>query len=241
MLSLESVALDPTRVRDPNAWYWKVPAVRAIREEGLRLTAPVTVIVGENGTGKSTVVEAVAAAWSSQLRSAVDFWAPEPRDEDSDLHWCLHLEGEVPRPAGGCFLRAEAMHGHFSGVDSAGTSERGFGGELNTRSHGESFLGFLESRLTERGLFILDEPESALSFTSCLRLLALIDVVVGQGSQVLLATHSPCWPQCPMPPSWSSARTASAHRSGTSSSWSNTGRRSSPGAAHTCATSSPLG
>ncbi len=118
MLSLDSVTLDPTRVRDPNAWYWKVPAFRAIGEEGLRLTAPVTVIVGENGTGKSTVVEAVAAAWSSRLRSAVDFWTPEPGDEDSDLHWCLRLEEEVPRPAGGCFLRAEAMHGHFSGVDS---------------------------------------------------------------------------------------------------------------------------
>lgn len=68
---------------------------------------------------------------------------------------------------------------------------RAFGGRLNTLSHGESFLAFLESRLDERGLFLLDEPESALSFTSCLRLLALIGAAVETGSQVVLTTHSP--------------------------------------------------
>jgi predicted ATPase len=62
---------------------------------------------------------------------------------------------------------------------------------LNARSHGEGFLAFLESRTLERGLWILDEPESALSFRSSLRLLALLHGVAGAGSQVLLATHSP--------------------------------------------------
>lgn len=65
------------------------------------------------------------------------------------------------------------------------------GVRCTARSHGEGFLAFLEERTTERGLWILDEPESALSFRSCLRLLALLDGVVAAGSQVLLATHSP--------------------------------------------------
>jgi predicted ATPase len=102
----------------------------------------------------------------------------------------LLLTGERPRPQGGCFLRAEAMHGPFGSLDRDGVTWE-FGGRLNTRSHGESFLAYLESRLTERGLFIFDEPEAALSFTSCLRLLGIIDVMTCRGSQVVLATHSP--------------------------------------------------
>jgi predicted ATPase len=188
---LDRVEIDPARVREPRAWYFDVPAIAALREAGLNLDPRVTVVVGENGSGKSTFVEAVAAAWRSGLRSAVRHWGPRPADEDADLHWALSLQGERPRPDGGCFLRAEAMHGLFTEVDASGTSLRAFNGGLNTRSHGEAFLGYLESRVTERGLFVLDEPEAALSFTSCLRLLSLLAAVTDAGSQVVLATHSP--------------------------------------------------
>jgi predicted ATPase len=98
-------------------------------------------------------------------------------------------------PQGGCFLRAESMHVLFGDIDAGAGVHAGaaaaFGGELNVRSHGESFLAYLESRLMERGLFVLDEPEAALSFTSCLRLVSLIGAVVDGGSQMVLATHSP--------------------------------------------------
>ena len=82
------------------------------------------------------------------------------------------------------------MHGLFTQVDR-GTPHQVFDGALNARSHGESFLAFLRSRDTERGLFILDEPEAALSFQSCLQLMVLMDSLVVDGSQFLLATHSP--------------------------------------------------
>ena len=118
-------------------------------------------------------------------------WGPEPSEEDADLFWAVTLDADRPLSHGGCFLRAEAMHSLFSIADSDSTVDRQFGGRLNTRSHGESFLAFLQSRLTERGLFILDEPEAALSFTSCLQLLVLLDAITRAGSQVLLATHSP--------------------------------------------------
>jgi predicted ATPase len=85
------------------------------------------------------------------------------------------------------------MHGVFAGIDSAAIELRAFDGvPLNARSHGEGFLALLESRTTERGLWILDEPESALSFRSSLRLLALLAGVAETGSQVVLATHSLC-------------------------------------------------
>jgi predicted ATPase len=191
MAILDRVEIDESRVLARDAWYFDVPAIAMLRTDGVNLDPRVTVVVGENGSGKSTFVEAVAAAWRSGLHSAVKHWGPLPADEDADLHWALSLRGERPRPDGGCFLRAEAMHGLFTAVDAAGTSLRAFDGSLNTRSHGEAFLGYLESRVTERGLFLLDEPEAALSFTSCLRLLSLLAAVADAGSQVVLATHSP--------------------------------------------------
>lgn len=191
MAILDRVEIDEARVRTPHAWYFDVPAIATLRTAGVDLDPRVTVIVGENGSGKSTFVETVAVAWRSRLRSEVGHWGPGAAEEDADLHRALTLHGEWPRPDGGCFLRAEAMHGLFTDVDAAGTSLRAFDGRLNTRSHGEAFLGYLESRLTERGLFLLDEPEAALSFTSCLRLLSLLAAVADAGSQVVLATHSP--------------------------------------------------
>ena len=80
----------------------------------------------------------------------------------------------------------------FAGLDAAAIELRAFDGiPLNRRSHGAAFLALLESRTTERGLWVLDEPESALSFRSSLRLLALLHGIPAAGSQVLLATHSP--------------------------------------------------
>jgi predicted ATPase len=154
--------------------------------------APVTVLVGENGSGKSTLVEAIASAWRASLTAQVKHWGPGPSAEDAGLGRNLQLAGAWPRPQGGVWLRGEAMHGLFSGIDSAAVELRAFDGvPLNSRSHGEGFLALLESRTTERGLWILDEPESALSFRSSLRLLALLAGVAETGSQVLLATHSP--------------------------------------------------
>ena len=174
---------------DPDAWYWRVPAVAQLRERGLDLDSAVTVLVGENGSGKSTLIEGLAAAWGRRLTAQVHHWTPTAGDEDADLGWHLRLDGEWPPPQGGCFLRAEAMHAHFATLE---TDTRAFDGRgLNTRSHGESFLAFLESRRTERGLYLLDEPEAALSFRSCLALLVLLGDAVAAGSQVLLATHSP--------------------------------------------------
>jgi predicted ATPase len=154
--------------------------------------APATVLVGENGSGKSTVVEAIAHAWRGSLTAQVKHWGPMPSAEDAGLWRELSLSGAHPRPQGGVWLRGEAMHGVFAGIDTEAFELRPFDGiPLNARSHGEGFLALLESRTTERGLWVLDEPESALSFRSSLRLMALLHAMTAAGSQVLLATHSP--------------------------------------------------
>ena len=199
MAVLDRVAIDEQRLADreliPDPWFVELPVIAQLRREGLDLDPRVTVIVGENGSGKSTFVEGLAGRWGGSLTAHVRHWRPERSHEDSGLDRALLLTGERPRPQGGCFLRAESMHALFGAIDrGAGPHEgsvRAFGGALNTRSHGESFLAFLESLLSERGLFVLDEPEAALSFASCLRLLALIGLVTDGGSQVVLATHSP--------------------------------------------------
>jgi predicted ATPase len=189
---LERITVEPGRMRGGAAWYWDVPAIRTVRDNGLPLRDGVSVLVGENGSGKSTLIEAIAFAWSRLLPAAVHHWGPRPSAEDTDLHFCLELHGPRPVPQGGCFLRAEAMHAHFASIDEAGTELRAFDGRaLNTRSHGEGFLAFLESRRFERGLYLLDEPEAALSFRSCLTLIALLGDAVAAGSQVILSTHSP--------------------------------------------------
>lgn len=200
MALLEQIAVVPrsgvTWDYDPAAWYFEIPATAQLRAEGLRLDSAVTVLVGENGSGKSTLVEAVATAWHQSLTGAqAEHWLAGAGPEDADLHRHLEFTGHQPRPHGGCFLRAETMHATFSRADAAGV--RDYGGRLNTRSHGESFLGSLSGRPVEIGLWVLDEPEAALSFQSCLALLALLSDLASEGSQILLATHSPVLAACP--------------------------------------------
>jgi predicted ATPase len=189
-LPLTRVSVGPD-VLEPDAWYWQLPAVAQLRDEGMTL-APTTVLVGENGSGKSTMIEAVAENWRRSLTAQVKHWGPKPSAEDAGLWRELSLSGARPRPQGGVWLRGEAMHGVFAGIDRTETELRAFDGvPLNERSHGEGFLALLESRTMERGLWILDEPESALSFRSSLRLMALLHGMAAAGSQVLLSTHSP--------------------------------------------------
>lgn len=183
----------------PGQWPYTMPAVAQIAEQGLDLDPGVTVLIGENGSGKSTLVEALAAAWGRRITSFRQDWvqqaAAQPSPEDSDLHRALQLQFTRGGPTGGLFLRAERLHaqiGSFSGPGSRGRWNDRLGGDrLLTRSHGEGFLQVLSAMTAEAGLYVLDEPESALSFDSCLVLLALMADMRAAGSQIVLATHSP--------------------------------------------------
>lgn len=172
---------------DPGGWPYSIPAVADLMRDGLDLD-DVTILVGENGSGKSTIVEAVAMAYglnaeggSTGARNST--WASE-----SPLHRSLRLVRGGGASKWGYFLRAETMHGLFSYLQASGP-ERDF----HSRSHGEAFWEMVTtSRFDGRGFFVFDEPEAGLSFDAQLRLLAMLHEVGGRrGAQVLLATHSP--------------------------------------------------
>jgi predicted ATPase len=179
----------------PDAWPFTLPVVRQIvTEGGFEIPAGVTVLVGENGSGKSTLIEALAGAYprSGVANPFVNLLGPGQSAEDSPLARCLRARTHRLASPAGFFLRAEAMHAYIAAIDSDPTQRRAWGGQLlNQQSHGESFLSVLRHRFTDVGVYFLDEPEAALSFQSCLGLLALLHDMREQGSQVVVATHSP--------------------------------------------------
>ena len=167
-------------------WPFTVPAVAQLLDEGLDL-GPLTVLVGENGSGKSTIVEAVAMAFGMSPEGGTTHHRPTSRASESPLHELLRLSrGGGSRQ--GFFLRAETMHGHYTYLESSGSP----GPAYLEMSHGEGFLEVLRQRFVRPGLYLLDEPESALSFSGCLGLVGvLLDLVATGTSQVVVATHSP--------------------------------------------------
>src|SRR5436190_20634788 len=194
---LERVVWSPHEYEPPDldSWPFTIPAVaQIVREEGLDIPPGITFLVGENGSGKSTLVEAIAEIYprTGFASPKVDVTGPGPSEEDSPLR--KHLRVRVAKGASpaGFFLRAEAMHRYLTAVDADPTQQRAWeGGRLQSRSHGETFLAVLRVRFADVGVYFMDEPEAALSFRSCLGLLSLLDVLRREGSQVVVATHSP--------------------------------------------------
>lgn len=192
---LRRIDVDKGKVR-AGMWPYTIPAVTDLVANGFEPAPGLTVLIGENGSGKSTIVEAIAAAWARHVRAerrnvSLKVTA-EPSAEDSDLHRALRLLGTRGGGKGGFFLRAETMHNLFTAVGPSGPWTDRFGGvDLHARSHGQAFIQVLKTRVVERGLYLFDEPEAALSFTSCLGLIALLAQLPGEGSQAIVATHSP--------------------------------------------------
>jgi predicted ATPase len=172
-----------------------MPAVaQLISDGGIEVAPGITFLVGENGSGKSTLVEAFAAVYprTGFISPFANVTGPGRSPEDSSLSYHLRAKTNKRASPAGFFLRAETMHGYFASVDADETQERMWNGErLQERSHGESFLTVLKYRFADLGVYFLDEPEAALSFQSCLGLIALLHQMANEGSQVILATHSP--------------------------------------------------
>lgn len=168
-------------------WPYSIPAVAQLLSDGLELD-DLTVLVGENGTGKSTIVEAVAMAYGLGAEGGSVNGRDVTWESESPLHDSLRLIRGGGAPKWGYFLRAETMHGMFTYLQSSGPEQ-----DFHSRSHGEAFWDIVTtSRFSGGGLFVLDEPEAGLSFDAQLRLVALLlELADRRGSQVLMATHSP--------------------------------------------------
>ncbi|MDQ2816170.1 MAG: ATP-binding cassette domain-containing protein [Actinomycetota bacterium] len=169
-------------------WPGSVPAVAQLLREGLELPAGLTVLVGENGSGKSTVVETLAEAYGlnpqggSALAETFRIRASEP-GLGSELTVVRGL-----KPRWSYFLRADTMSQLFTYLEEhpGRVAER-----LHELSHGESFLEILRTRVNQPGFYLMDEPDAPLSFTASLGLAALLHDLVDGGSQAVVATHSP--------------------------------------------------
>ena len=187
--AIRLVRHDPGSPVDTSRWPATVPAVEQMLCEGLELPSGLTVLVGENGSGKSTIVEMLAEAYglNPQGGSAMQ-WLFRTRDSEPGMGTRLVVERGPLRPRWSYFLRADTMHSLYTYLEqnSGRNQER-----LHELSHGEGFLEILRTRVNQAGFYLMDEPDAPLSFTACLGLVALLHDLAQAGSQAVIATHSP--------------------------------------------------
>jgi predicted ATPase len=162
----------------------------------LRFRTPITFITGENGSGKSTLVEAIAINAGFNPEGGTRNFKFRTRDSHSELFNDLQIVRTAYRETDGFFLRAESFYNVATEVDQIFLDDperlrNNYGGSLHECSHGESFLNLMNTRFSGRGLYLLDEPESALSINSQLRLLTRMKYLIDKKSQFIIATHSP--------------------------------------------------
>ena len=168
-----------------------LPAVRALEGPGLVFHRPVTFLVGENGAGKSTLIEALAVSQRFNPEGGSRHFSFSTAATHSELHSYVKVVRGAAYPRDGYFLRAESFYNVATAIDDLGV-EAGYGDQsLHRQSHGESFLTLVEQRFKGRGLYILDEPEAALSPTGIIRLIRRIAELVERDSQFVISTHSP--------------------------------------------------
>ncbi len=187
-LIIRGLAIDWSAV-DPDSYIRRIPAVRDIRELAFR--APVTFFTGENGSGKSTLLEAVAVSCGFNPEGGTRNYRFSTYDPHSDLAGAVRLIRGPRKAAWGYFLRAESFYNVATAEEEYSRGPGGVPRHYHERSHGESFLDLAQTNFAPGGLYLLDEPEAALSPQRQLTLLALMARCAGEGSQIIAATHSP--------------------------------------------------
>jgi predicted ATPase len=177
-----------------DAYPFNLPVLRGLHS--LVFHPAVTFLVGENGSGKSTLIEALAVAWGFNPEGGSTGMQFGTRPSHSLLHRFVRPVRGRRRPKDGYFLRAESFFNAATYIEEiereTGRPLGGYGGQkLHAQSHGESFFTLFENRFGPEGLYILDEPEAALSPSRQLSLLVRMHDLVRAGSQFIVATHSP--------------------------------------------------
>lgn len=190
--------IDSVRLKgkiDKESYIAELPAVKFLAEGGkIDTSAPVTVFVGENGTGKSTLLEGIAVAFGFNPEGGSRNFDFSTAATHSGLFKHISLAKRA-YPKDGFFLRAESFYNVATYIDSIDDGDfiKGYGGvSLHEQSHGESFLSLALNRFRGKGLYILDEPEAALSPQSIMTLIAQMGrLTKEEDSQFIIATHSP--------------------------------------------------
>lgn len=196
---LRFVRLEREKILSVDRYPFSIPAIRHL--DVMEFHPAVTIVMGENGSGKFTLLEGIAVALGFNPEGGSRNFRFATRESHSTLHQYLTFDRgrNLRKPRDGFFFRAESFFNlatELEALDQGGDREtklvRAYGNRyLHDQSHGESFFAFINNRLRGDGLYIFDEPEAALSPSRQLSVLAVIDRLVKRGSQIIMGTHSP--------------------------------------------------
>lgn len=195
-LFIRNVTIDWDKV-DADSYLRNIEAIGNL--QNLAFTSPVTFFAGENGSGKSTLLEAIAVAAGFNPEGGTKNYAFSTYDSHSSLYQAIRLSRGVNRMRNGYFLRAESFYNVASKEDEYSRGPGGNPQHYHEKSHGESFLAIAQNHFNADGLYLLDEPEAALSPQRQLTLLLEINECVRRNSQFIIVTHSPIllgMPEC---------------------------------------------
>jgi predicted ATPase len=194
---IKYIELDRDKVPSFSEYPFNLPAVRNLNT--LSFHPKVTFIVGENGSGKSTILESIAVEFGFNAEGGTRNFNFTSRATHSDLNQYIKVVKGTKRPKDGFFFRAESFYNFATNIDDL-DSEMSFGPplinsyggrSLHEQSHGESFFAVFLNKFSGEGIYILDEPEAALSPSRQMSMLSRMHELVGEGSQFIIATHSP--------------------------------------------------
>ncbi len=186
-LFLQNISIDWSKIQK----YSYLRTIESIRNlDRLDFTAPITFFVGENGSGKSTMLEAIAIAAGFNPEGGTKNYRFSTHDSHSELCDAIRLTKGYQKPGWGYFLRAESFYNVATKEEEYADIEHP-SQKLHEKSHGESFLAIAQRHLKPNGLYLLDEPEAALSPQRQLTLLVEIYECARQESQFIIVTHSP--------------------------------------------------
>jgi predicted ATPase len=186
---LREIKLRRADIEDFNVYPFSISGIKGL--DSLQFHPDVTFFVGENGTGKSTLIEAIAVSLGFNPEGGTKQSQFATNRTHSELHSYLTMVRSYKKPADGYFLRAESFYNLATYMDEVGYLKSYGDKSLHQQSHGESFMSTLLHKLCGDGLYIMDEPEAALSPSRQMAALSAIHGLVKRNSQFIIATHSP--------------------------------------------------
>jgi len=194
---LKEISIKKEKVESFDVYPFSIPVVKYL--EKLEFKSEVTFIVGENGSGKSTILEAIAVALGFNPEGGTRNFNFNTHASHSNLHEYIRLVKSYVKPKDGFFLRAESYYNVATNIEALDDEpsfgppvKDSYGGiSLHEQSHGESFLALMLHRFGGNGIYLLDEPEAALSPMRQLVVLSRMKQLIDDSSQFIIATHSP--------------------------------------------------
>lgn len=186
---IREVKMNKEQIRNYENYPFSLPIVKKLTN--LKLHPKVTFITGENGSGKSTLLEGIAVAYGFNPEGGTKNFNFSTYNSHSLLHKYIQLIKGIKKPKDGFFLRAESIYNLATNIDELALIDSYGGQSLHEQSYGESFFSIMINRFSKDGLYILDEPESALSPTRQMSMITRIHELVNDNCQFIISTHSP--------------------------------------------------